>query len=108
MTDLWEEDRAAGHVEIVAQLMAGSVGRPELSSHVVELMEPWIVLAEETLARVLPAGLPVADIAFGTVVWYVGMNLMTQLDPNGTRADALFRGGREWAPAIAPLLDGLR
>ena len=108
MADLWEEDKAAGHVQIVAQLVAGSVNRPELSKQVVELMEPWVGLAEETLARVLPSGLPVADIAFGTVVWYVGVNLMMHLDPNGARGEALFAHGREWAPVVAPLLDSLR
>ena len=64
MADLWQEDNAAGHVKIVAQLVAGSVNRPELSKHLVELMEPWVALAEETFERVLPRGLPVADIAF--------------------------------------------
>jgi AcrR family transcriptional regulator len=108
MADLWEEDKAGGHVEVVAQLVAGSVNRPELSKQVVELMEPWVGLAEETLARVLPSGLPIADIAFGTVVWYMGVNLMTQLDPNGKRAEALFARGREWAPAIEPVVDSLR
>src|SRR6185295_9127223 len=44
MADLWDEDKAAGHVQIVAQLVAGSINRPELSQQVVELMEPWIRL----------------------------------------------------------------
>ena len=104
MADLWEEDKSAGHVRVVAQLIAGSANRPELASAVVELTEPWIALAQETFDRVLPPGLPTADLAFGTVVWYLGVNLITQLDPEGTRTDALFARGREWAPLVAPLL----
>jgi hypothetical protein len=73
---------------------------------VIELLEPWVALAEATFERILPAGLPTKDIAYGTVVWYLGVNLMTHLDPEGGRADALFARGREWAPLVAPLLSG--
>jgi AcrR family transcriptional regulator len=107
MVDLREEDKAAGHVQVVAQVIAGSANRPELAAAVVELMEPWIALAEETFERVLPGGLPVAEIAYGTVVWYLGVNLITHLDPADTRTDALFAHGREWAPLLAPLLGSL-
>jgi AcrR family transcriptional regulator len=105
MADLWSEDYGAGHVRIVAQMIAGSANRPELAATVVELIEPWVELAEQTFDRVLPPGLPTADLAYGTVVWYLGANLITQLDPGGRRTDALFKRGREWAPLVAPLLD---
>lgn len=108
MAGLWEEDKAAGHVQVVAQLIAGSANRPELRATLVELMEPWAALAEQTLGRVLPAGLPVRDIAFGTVVWYLGVNLVTHLDPAGSRIDSLFERGREWAPIVAPVLEDFR
>src|SRR5260221_9188361 len=107
MADLWEEDKAAGHVRVVAQLIAGSANRPELTATVVELMEPWVDLAQATFERVLPDGFPAADLAFGTAVWDLGINLITHLDPENTRADALFRRGREWAPRVAPLLEAL-
>lgn len=104
MADLWEEDKAEGHVQVVAQLIAGSANRPELRAAAVELMKPWVALAEETFARVLPPSLPAADIAYGTVLWYLGVNLMSHLDPEGDRVDALFAHGREWAPLVGPLL----
>jgi AcrR family transcriptional regulator len=104
MADLWEEDQAAGHVRVVSQVIAGSVNRPELSRRVVELMEPWIDLAEETLGRVLPEGLPARDAGYATVVFYLGVNLMTHLDPDRTRTDALFAHARELAPLVAAAL----
>ena len=107
MVDLWEEDKAAGHVQVVAQLIAGSANRPELAGAVVSLMEPWIALAETTFARVLPSGLPLAELAFATVVFYLGLNLITHLDPDDTRIDSLFGRGRSWAPLLTPLLAGL-
>jgi AcrR family transcriptional regulator len=107
MADLWAEDEAAGHVRVVAQVIAGSANRPELSRQVVEQMEPWIELARETLARTLPPGLPVSDAAYGIVVWYVGANLMAHLDPEATRTEALFARAREWAPLLEAIFAGL-
>ena len=61
-------------------------------------------LARETLARVLPPGLPVDDLAYGIVVWYVGANLMAHLEPDGRRTDELFARAREWAPLLGSFL----
>jgi AcrR family transcriptional regulator len=106
MADLYEEDKAAGHVRIVSQVVAGSIGRPELAREVVAMMEPWIDLAEETLRRVLPAELPARDAAYAAVVFYLGVNLMAHLDPEHERTDALFARARELAPLLGPLLAG--
>jgi len=68
-------------------------------------MEPWIALADETLARVLPDELPIRDLAYATVVFYLGVNLMSHLDAKHTRTDALFARARELAPLPHRLLD---
>jgi len=106
MADLWKEDEAAGHVRVVAQVIAGSANRPELSRQILEQTEPWIAFARQTLERVLPPGLPVGDAAYGIVVFYIGANLMAHLDPEGKRTDELFTRAREWAPLLAGLADG--
>jgi AcrR family transcriptional regulator len=103
MVDLYEEDKASGHMRVVAQLIAGTVDRPELSERVLAQMEPWIEFAEETLARVLPPELPARELAYGAVTFYLGVNLMTHLDPDGARTDALFQRARELAPLLAGL-----
>ena len=77
-------------------------------SHVIEVMEPWFELARETCERVLPPIVPAGEAADAIVTFYLGVNLMTHLDPEGTRADALFARGREWAPLVAPMLTSLR
>jgi AcrR family transcriptional regulator len=107
LADLWEEDKASGHVQVVSQFVAGSLNRPELSRRIVELMEPWIELAEETVGRVFPAGLPVPELAYGVVTFYLGVNLMTHLDAEHARTDALFARARELAPLLGPLLGSL-
>jgi AcrR family transcriptional regulator len=108
MAALWEEDKQAGHVQIVAQVIAGSANRPELCAQVVEMMKPWTALAEETFGRVLPPSLPARELAHATVVWYLGANLLTYLDPAGTQVDALFALARQWTPLVEPLLATLR
>src|SRR5881227_1698564 len=63
MAELWEQDKASGHVRVVSQLVAGAVNRPELSGRVVELIEPWFALARETVERVLPPIVPARETA---------------------------------------------
>jgi AcrR family transcriptional regulator len=101
MAELFAEDTSAGHVQIVAQMVAGSVNRPELATRVMALLEPWIEFAEETLAQVLPPGAPTNELAYAIVVWYLGANLVTHLDPDRARIEALMRRVEE----LAPLLD---
>ena len=101
---LYEEDKASGHMTVASQLIAGSVGRPELAPKVLALMEPWIAFATETLERILPPGLPAKELAYATVTFYTGVNLLTHLDAEGTRTDALFARAAELAPLVGQLL----
>jgi AcrR family transcriptional regulator len=105
MADLWQQDKAAGHVRVVSQVVAGAVNRPELAERVVALMEPWVDLARATVERVLPPVVPAAEAADAIVTFYLGVNLMTNLDPGAERADAFFAKARELAPLLKPLLE---
>jgi AcrR family transcriptional regulator len=104
MAELWEQDKAAGNVRVVSQMVAGAVNRPELADRVVKLMEPWLELARETVERVLPPLIPARETADAIVTFYLGVNLMTNLDPTSERVDAFFAKARELAPLAAPLI----
>jgi AcrR family transcriptional regulator len=104
MADLWEQDKASGHVRVISQMVAGAVNRPELAERVVALMQPWVELAQATVERVLPAIVPAREAADAIVTFYLGVNLLTNLDPSTERADAFFAKARELAPLVAPLL----
>jgi hypothetical protein len=100
------KDRESGHMAVVAQMVAGSVARPELAPAVLSRMEPWLELAEAALARALAgttasAGLPVRDLAYAVVTFYLGVNLLTHLDVEHTRTDAVFARLKELAPLLA-------
>jgi len=105
MAELWEQDKRTGHVRVISQIVAGAVNRPELAGRVVELMRPWHELAEETVARVLPPLAPPRETADAIVTFYLGVNLMTNLDPSTERIDAFFAKARELTPLVSPLLD---
>src|SRR5436853_3551154 len=41
---LYKEDLATGRITVASELIAGSVGRPDLASEVIKRMEPWLDL----------------------------------------------------------------
>lgn len=104
--EIYREDREGGHTAVVAQLVSGSLARPDLAPAIVERMEPWISFCEDAIGRVIDgtpvAGLvPVRDLAYALMTFYLGVNLVTHLDADSSRTDALF----ERVAAIAPVLE---
>jgi AcrR family transcriptional regulator len=103
---LYAEDREQGHMTVVAQMVAGSAARPELKPALVERMEPWIALCEDAIGKGfgwlgLPELVPRRELAYAFVTFYLGVNLMTQLDEDRTRTDALFARLEAMAPLLA-------
>lgn len=106
---LFEEDRESGHVTVVSQMIAGSIGRPELTPETLMRMEPWLALCEETLERILGSSplaqtLPTRDLAYAVVTFYLGANLLTHLEGDRARADELLGRLRELEPLVSSLL----
>jgi AcrR family transcriptional regulator len=106
---LYAEDRERGHMTVVAQMVAGSAARTELKPALVARMEPWLALCEEAIEKGfrwlgLPELVPRQELAYAFVTFYLGVNLMTQLDEDRSRTDALF----ERLEALAPLLASTR
>ena len=105
---IYEEDVASGHIRVVSELVAASVSQRELAPRVLELMEPWIDLAERAIARVL-GGSPLAalmsarELAVTAVTFYLGANLLTHLGPDRAVAGVAL----DAAARLAPLADDL-
>ena len=103
---VYAEDRDRGHMTVVSQMVAGSVARPELAREVVARMEPWIELCEDALRKALaasPAGdvLPLRDLAYAIVTFYLGLNLLTHLDEDRERTEALVKRLQSLAPLVS-------
>jgi AcrR family transcriptional regulator len=107
---LYEADRDSGHVSVVSQMVAGSIVRPALAPEMIVRMEPWIDLCEEVLERILASSplasaIPTRVLAYAIVTFYLGANLLTHLDPDRTRTDALIAHLAELEPTVERLLE---
>jgi AcrR family transcriptional regulator len=109
MRNLYEEDRSGGEVSAVQEIVAGSSSSAELGRRVVELLDPWIGLAEEIVARLLhgtpfEAVLPTKEIAYTLVALFFGVETLGHLDPERAKTEALFEAGARLAPLFDMLL----
>ena len=106
--EIYREDREGGHTAVVAQLVSGSLARPDLAPAIVERMDPWVAFCEDAIGRVIDgtpvaALVPVRDLAYALMTFYLGVNLLTHLDADSSRTDALF----ERVASVAPVLEQL-
>jgi AcrR family transcriptional regulator len=102
---VYAEDRDRGHMTVVSQMVAGSVARPELAREVVARMEPWIELCEDALRKALagsPAAeaIPLRDLAYAVVTFYLGLNVLTHLDED-RRTEAVVAQLQQLAPLFS-------
>jgi AcrR family transcriptional regulator len=101
---IYAEDRDRGHMTVVSQMVAGSVARPELAREIVARMDPWIELCEEALRKAIssPAAdvVPLRDLAYAIVTFYLGLNLLTHLDEDRERTEALVERLQGLAPLV--------
>jgi AcrR family transcriptional regulator len=103
---VYEEDRDSGHMTVVSQMVAGSVARPELAPEILARTEPWIDLCEEALRKAFarlpaPEGVPLRDLAYAVVTFYLGLNLLTHLDEDRAQTDRLVAQLQALTPLVA-------
>lgn len=108
-TELYREDLQTGHITVISELIAGSLSRPDLGPEVVARMEPWVELVEDVLSDLLAgsvfAGLiQPRPLAFGIIALYLGVDLLSHLDRDPSRAEALFETAGRLAPLLAPVM----
>jgi AcrR family transcriptional regulator len=109
--EIYREDLAAGHITVLAEMIAGASAHPDLGPRIVERIEPWVAFTEEAIGRVLngsplAAFIPVRDVAFAIVALYLGLELLTHLQGDGSRTESLLALARSAAPMAAGLLAG--
>lgn len=94
-SELHEQDAAEGHITVLAQMLAGAASDPELGPLLLQRFEPWIELVKEATQRVVAGTpyekvVPVDELAFVVVSLFLGIELLTHLDPGRARAGTLF------------------
>jgi AcrR family transcriptional regulator len=105
---VFREDLRSGHIKVMAELIAGTSSHPGLGPEISRRVEPWIELTREVAQRVcrgtgLEEVLPPEDIAFAVVSLFLGIELMSHLDGDTSRAERLFTV----AQGLAAMFQGL-
>jgi AcrR family transcriptional regulator len=106
---IYREDLENGYVTVLGEMVAGAVSDPELGREVVARIRPWLEMVEakvESLGAGSPLGrlIPAPDVAFAIVALYLGIDMLSHLDQDRTRAESLLDLGTRIAPIAQALL----
>jgi AcrR family transcriptional regulator len=109
MSELYAEDVEVGHVAAVQEMVAGGSSVPGLRQEVIRRIEPWVRFAEEVIIRLLKGSafeslLPTREMAYAAVALYFGMETLTHLDGDRSKAETLFKTGAQFAPFADALM----
>ncbi|CAN5820372.1 TetR family transcriptional regulator [soil metagenome] len=107
-TRLYREDLVSGHITVISEMVAGSLARPDLGPEVVARMEPWIAFTEGVISDLLTgavfeSAVNPRTLAFAVVALYLGVDLLSHLDQDKSRAEALFQMAGTMGPLLAPI-----
>lgn len=102
---IFREDLDAGHVTVLAEMIAGASSTPGLAAALTERIAPWKAFAAEILSRVagpaLSAVVPADEAAHGIVALYLGLEMLAHLDGDRRTALALFERARGLSPLLS-------
>jgi AcrR family transcriptional regulator len=106
-TTIFREDLDAGYVSVLVEMIAGASSTPGLCAEVSARLGPWFAFAEHAVTTTLGAPLdsvvPPADVAYGIVALYLGLEMLTHLDGDRARALGLFAHAKN----LSALLEAL-
>lgn len=106
--DIFREDLDAGHATVLAELIAGASSTPGLGAEVARRLVVWTDFAEQAVGGVVAATpfagmVPVGDVAYGMVAFYLGVEMLSHLEGDRSRAEALFARASEFAGLLEVL-----
>jgi AcrR family transcriptional regulator len=111
--EIFEEDSRTGEITVLAQAFAGGNRDPHLGPALYSVIEPWNGLVAEVVDRVIDntplgqspfaAGLPRKEIAFAISSLFLGIELISDLDPERVDAERVFTA----ISALAQMLDSM-
>ncbi len=106
---IYREDVEGGHITIFTEMVAASLAHRELGPELVARAEPWLDFVERAIRKGLGDNpllqlIPPREIAYSVLCFYLGVNVMTQLEPESKRVDGLFDLANRFAPLVGPML----
>jgi AcrR family transcriptional regulator len=105
---VFAEDLDAGHIAVLAEMIAGASATPGLAPEVAARIAPWRRFAADALGGVLSDS-PLAAVvepelaAHAVVALYLGLEMLAHLDGDRTAAVALFDRARQLAALVEVL-----
>ncbi len=103
---IYADDLERGYITVLGEMVSGGVADAELGSEVALRIEPWIEMVERKLEQLL-THTPLQslasprDLAFGLVSLYFGLDMLSHLQRDGSRAESLL----DLATRLAALVD---
>ncbi|MGI8714881.1 MAG: TetR/AcrR family transcriptional regulator [Solirubrobacteraceae bacterium] len=91
---IYDDDLRHGYVTALGEMVAGGVADPQLGTAVAARIEPWIELVERKLDQLLSDSalrvlLAPRDLAFAIVAAYFGVDMLSHLQQDRSRAESL-------------------
>ncbi|HLW94354.1 MAG TPA: helix-turn-helix domain-containing protein [Solirubrobacteraceae bacterium] len=107
--EIYADDLERGYITVLGEMVSGGVADAELGAEVAARIEPWIALVErkiEQLLRRSPALLLASprDLAFGLVALYFGVDMLSHLQADQSRAESLLDLGTRVAGLAEPFM----
>lgn len=105
---IYREDVEGGHITIFTEMVAASLAHRELGPELIARSEPWIDFVEGAIRKaandnpLLQLAEP-REIAYFIICFYLGVNVMTQLETDSSRLDRLFDLAARIAPLVSPI-----
>jgi AcrR family transcriptional regulator len=97
---VFEEDLDAGHIAVLAEMIAGATSTPGLAPEVAARIAPWRTFAADAVGGVLdgtplPALVEPDLLAHAVVALYLGLEMLAHLDGDRAPALSLFDRARQ-------------
>jgi AcrR family transcriptional regulator len=105
---VFEEDLDAGHIAVLAEMIAGTSSTPGLAPEVAARIAPWRAFTADAVRGVV-AESPLASLlepdvaAHAIVALYLGLEMLVHLDGDREAAAALFDRARQLASFVSTL-----
>ena len=102
------EDLDAGHIAVLAEMIAGTSSTPGLAAEVAARVAPWHEFTSAALGEVfestpLGAVIEPGEAAHAVMALYLGLEMLAHLDGDRTKALALFARARQLAALVQML-----
>ena len=107
-SEIFRADVDAGYITVLAEMMVGASTSPDLGPAVACRIDAWRGFAQTAIENALGGSapgplVPVADVAYGVVALYLGLEMLSHLDGKREPALKLFAHAREMAQLLQPL-----